>query len=121
MLGKALAQEVTVDSTVVGDSAVANDGTAETRTSEEMMRAKGRGPVILPRDPSRGVSIMEAESEGVVYFLGKRRYVSKEDSNVFHRFFVGFYKTLVLFSRAGGTQLNVPDDQTIEVGLRVRL
>lgn len=49
------------------------------------------------------------------------RYVAKEGANFFQRFLVGAYKMVVLFSRAGATQLNIPDDQTIEVGLRVRL
>lgn len=67
------------------------------------------------------LNIQEAEQVGVTYFLGKKRFEAKEGSNIFHRFLAGAFKILVMFSRAGHAQLKVPDEQSIEVGLKVRL
>jgi K+ transporter len=121
--GKPLVQEPTAD------AGVSIEGE---QTSEDLTRSGG-GPrsaiasyAVTTKRIGRisyggPVKVADAESDGVVYFLGKRRYVAKEESSIWHRFLVSCYEILVLFSRAGSSQLDVPDDQAIEVGLRVRL
>jgi hypothetical protein len=69
----------------------------------------------------KGSNVHDAAQNGIVYFLGKKRYDSKEPSNIFHRLLVGAFSAITAVSRDGRQTLLVPDKALIEVGLRIRI